>query len=192
MLDKVKEAFSHLPFLTPADMARIASATSVKMIEEGDHLFREGENHYQVYVVLKGLLRSYVVNHHGDEVTLLFVPEKEKAGSYNTIINDQPSAENLVALEKSVVLAIDTRKARASDPDNPRAMKSQLTVFKKLLNDAIDRLKFYTVYSPEERYQKFCNDYPKLEQRVKQKHLASYLGITPQSLSRIRARVVKR
>jgi CRP-like cAMP-binding protein len=192
MLDKVKEALSNLPFLNPRDMAKIASATTLRTIDEGDYVFREGEQHYIVYVVLKGLLRSYVINQNGEEVTLRFVPEKEKAGSYNTIINDLPAAENLMALEKTVVLSIDTRKAKASDPNNSRALKAKLDVFQKLLNDAIDRLKFYTVYSPEERYEKFRNDYPDLEQRVKQKHLASYLGITPQSLSRIRARIVKR
>lgn len=191
MLDKVKEAFSNMSFLKAADMAKLAMAAKLKTVPAGEHLIVEGERHYFVYVVLKGLLRSYVINQSGEEVTLLFVPEKEKAGSYNTIINDLPSEENLMALEKTLLLAIDIKKAKSVEPNNPRLMKMELTVFKKLLNDAIGRLKFYTVLTPEERYIQFCKNHPKLEQRVKQKHLASYLGITPTSLSRMRARLTK-
>lgn len=191
ILDKVKDAFAGKPFLKASDLAKLATAAKLKTVARGDYLINEGERHYHVYVVLKGLLRSYVLNHSGEEVTLRFVPEKEKAGSYNTIINDLPSEENLMALEKTLVLVVDIRKAKTEDPDNPRLIRMELTVFKKLLNEAIDRLKFYTVLSPEERYIKFCETYPNLEQRVKQKHLASYLGITPQSLSRIRSRIVK-
>lgn len=191
ILERLNQAFSNMPFVSPADLAKVALATRLRKVEAGEHLITEGERHYHVYVVLKGLLRSYMLNHDGEEVTLRFVPEKEKAGSYNTIINDLPSEENLMALEKSLVLSIDLKKAKATDPSNPRLLKMELTVFKKLLNDAIDRIKFHTVLSPEERYTQFCERHPKLEQRVKQKHLASYLGITPSSLSRMRARMTK-
>ena len=63
---------------------------------------------------------------------------------------------------------------------------------KRSLADAIDRLEFHTAMSPEERYAHYQEHFPELIQRVPQVHLASFLGVTPVSLSRVRSRLAKK
>lgn len=71
-------------------------------------------------------------------------------------------------------------------------MKLKNLAFKEIITSNVEQIKFLTILAPEERYVLFCKTYPKLQQRIKQKFLASYLGITPTSLSRIRARLAKK
>lgn len=189
MLDKLKIAFSNFTFLTPGDFINIASAARIKTFEKGETLFMEGDRHHNVYLVVSGLLRSYVINEEGKEVTILFVPEKERAASMETVLFDEPATEAVDALEKTTAIVIDTRKMKILASDNPRLLKLRIKGLEKALAEAVRRVKFHTVLSPEEKYKRFCRNYPNLEQRVKQKHLSSYLGITPQSLSRIRGRM---
>ena len=189
MLEKLKHVLSDVPFLLPADIVRIGSAARIRTFEKGDMLFMEGERHYHAYIVVRGLLRSYVLNEEGKEVTILFVPERERAASMETFLNDAPSSETVEALEKTTAIAIDTRKIRVLASDNPRLLKLRIKLLEKALGEAVARIKFHTVLSPEARYQHFRTNYPKLEERIKQRHLSSYLGVTPQSLSRIRGRM---
>ncbi len=189
MLDKLKELFSNFPFLLPGDFINIASAAKIKTYEKGEILFSEGEKHYYVYMVIRGLLRSYVVNEEGKDVTILLAPEKAQAGSLETFIHDKPSTESVEALEKTTAIRLDTRKVRILASDNPRMLKLRVKMLERALGEAVGRIKFHTVLSPEEKYKQFCSDFPSLERRVKQRHLSSYLGITPQSLSRIRGRM---
>ena len=63
--------------------------------------------------------------------------------------------------------------------------------YKDTILHNVEHIKFLSLLTPEERYEYFISKYPDLEQRIKQKHLASYLGVTPTFLSRLRARIVK-
>lgn len=189
MIEEIKEAFNKYSFLTLKDLLVLASISKLKIVKKGEHLINEGDLNYNVILVIKGLLRHYIIDKSGEEKTLLFVPEKHSTGSSNTIVNNKPAIENIIALEASIVIITDYRVTEKVSSDNPRLLKLQIQSFKLLLSEAVEHIKYYTILSPEERYLSFCNTYPNLEQRVKQKYLASYLGVTPSSLSRLRARL---
>ena len=189
MLEKLKDTLANFTFLHPGDLLKIASAGSIRTYQKGEIQFREGELHYYAYIVSKGLLRSFVTNSEGKEVTILFVPEKERAASTETFLHNALSTETVEALEKTTVIRIDTRKVKQMASDNPRLLKLRIKLLEKVLAEAVDRIKFHTVLSPEGRYKHFHTHYPKIESHLKQKHLSSYLGVTPQSLSRIRGRM---
>ena len=191
MIAKLKDIFNQHTILSPADLYRIASISKLKRIKKGQHLVVSGELNYQVLLVNSGLLRHYVIDKNGEEKTLLFVQEKGTTGSIETIMKDQPAFENIVALENSLVIAFDNRKAEKFALESKGLLKLQNKNLKIALSEAVERLRRHIIHTPEERYLLFCKNHPKLEQRVKQKHLASYLGITPTSLSRIRSRDVK-
>ncbi|MCI1265880.1 MAG: Crp/Fnr family transcriptional regulator [Saprospiraceae bacterium] len=191
MFEKVKEAFSHFVFITPKNLVQLASIAKLGSVKKKEHLIKVGDLNYNVVVVLKGLLRHYVVSENGEEKTLRFAPEKKIAAMLDTIFHNKPCTENIMALEDTVYLKFDFREIDRLVSDNLQLLKVQNQVFKEIISENVEQIKFLTVLTPEARYLYFCQSYPNLEQRIKQKYLASYLGITVTSLSRIRARISK-
>lgn len=191
MFEKTKDLFSEFTFLNPKDLLQLATIIKFKHLEKGEHLVREGTFNYNAFRVIKGLLAHYVIDKNGVEKTLLFVPEKRFSGSLQTTMNKKPADENIVALENSWLVSIDIRELEKLASENIRILKILSQSYKEIILDAATRIKYLIVHSPEERYLHFTKTYPNLEQRVKQKDLASFLGITVSSLSRIRARIAK-
>ncbi len=191
MLEKISDALKEFTFLSPKDLFQLASIAKLKYVSKNEHIVKAGEYNYQAIKVIKGLLSHYVIDKNGYERTLLFVPEKMNSGSLQTTINRKPSDENIVALEDSLLLTIDIRELEKLASASINILKLLNQNYKQIITEAALRIKFLIVHSPEERYVHFCQTYPHLEQRIKQKHLASYLGITVSSLSRIRARISK-
>lgn len=189
MLAKIKESYGHINFLTPLDLIKIASLARLHKVKKGEYLIKEGDLNYSVFMVKKGLLRHYVIDRNGNEVTLLFVDEKKHTSSIETIFNDRMANENIVALEDSTLIRLDYRKVNKITQKNNRLLRFQNQSLKETISSNVNHIKFLTLLTAEERYEHFCKTYPNMEQRIKQKHLASYMGVTPTSLSRIRGRV---
>ena len=192
MLEKISEALKEFTFLSPKDMLQLASIAKLQYVNRGEHIVKEGEYNYKAIKVIKGLLAHYVIDSDGVEKTLLFVPENKNSGSLQTTINRKAADENIVALESSLLLTIDIRELEKLASNSINILKLLNQSYKLIITEAASRIKFLIVNSPEERYLHFCETYPNLEQRVKQKDLASFLGITVSSLSRIRARIMKK
>lgn len=191
MLEEIKEAFRQFTFLSPSDLAELASVIKLKQLKKGEHLVKVGEYNYNAVKVLKGLLCHYVIDEEGTERALLFVPEKMNSGAMRTMMMGKPADENIVALEDTLMLCADIRELERTADNNIRIQKMVNRLYKQTIAEAAERVRFLVVHTPEERYLHFRKTYPKLEQRIKQKDLASYLCITDTSLSRIRARIAK-
>lgn len=190
MLDKVKEAFSQFTFLGLSDLVQVASITRFKRIKKNEHLIQAGDLNYSVYVVLSGLLQHYVIDKNGVEKTLRFAPEKHPAASMDTLFLNEQATEYVMALENTIILYFDSRAFDKIASKNIRLLTVQNRTLRDLIKANVTHIKFLSVMTAEERYASFSAQFPDLEQRVKQKYLASYLGITPTSLSRLKARIV--
>jgi CRP-like cAMP-binding protein len=94
-----------------------------------------------------------------------------------------------VAIEKTYVATADFRLFEKMASKSPAILKLQNKILKEVLSFTVDQAWFHMLLTPEQRYEKFLKEYPTLEQRVLQKDLASYLGITPPSLSRLKSRI---
>lgn len=188
MFEEVKEAFSQFSFLHPNDIVQLASIAKFKKTEKDEYIVRVGDLNYHAIIVLSGLLCHFIIDDEGIEKTLLFVPERMFAGSMQTIMNDKPADENIIALEGSLLLMLDTRAVDNLAANNIRIMKMLNKAYKKIIAQAAERIKFLAVYTPEERYTYFNKIFPGLDKRVKKKQIASYLGVTPSSYSRIKTR----
>lgn len=190
-LEKIKELLKEFTFLSPRDLFELAKIIKLKHIAKGEHIVREGDLNYKTFKVIKGLLSHYIIDNKGDEKTLLFVPEKMISGSLQTSIGGKPADENIIALENSWLLMADIRELEKLANGNLKILKMLNQSYKQIVLQAATRIKFLIAHSPEERYLQFTHTYPNLENRVKQKHLASFLGITVSSLSRLKARLSK-
>lgn len=191
MIEKLKQALNNYSFLGPKDIFKLISISRFKSIKRGEYIVRVGEMNYSTVLVLKGLLRSFIINEKGNERTMLFIPEKKNAASYQTVLRNKPSVENIIAVEDSWIAISDFRKFDKLSRDSPSLMLYHNNIMKDVLAFTVDQVWFHLVLTPEQRYLKFRELFPRLEQRVTQKDLASYLGITATSLSRLRARMAK-
>jgi len=186
-LDLVKR-FKHL---TPSDLYELYKITRLTRFKSGELIIREGDFYNYIIGISKGLVRTYVVTADGDERTTRFAKEKQFSGSANCIINNKASFEYLEALEDTYTIKVDLNELKKLAENNIRILKLWNEAIIDAFSDSIDRIQFLTTLSPEQRYRHLLDNNPSLVHRVQQKHLASYLGITTVSLSRIRSRIIK-
>ena len=150
------------------------------------HLLQAGEPCTHLAFVTQGCLRSYSLNAQGHEHTLQFAPEDWWVSDIYSLLTNQPSTMNIDALEDSQVLLLaqaDMETVYARFPVFERyfrlLMQSRYVALQERVNASLSQ-------SASEKYQHFLRKYPGIAQRVPQHFIASYLGITPESLSRVR------
>src|SRR5690242_3170470 len=155
-------------------------------ISKGNFLLRQGEICKHSFFVESGLLRQYSIDNKGKEHILQFAPETWFISDRGSIYFNQPSDYFIQALEDSKVLQIDERFILQLAEQN----KTFLAFNNKLLHNHIRHLQNRVTQllsaTAEERYLDFIKLYPDILLRVPQSMVASYLGITPESLSRVR------
>ena len=150
-------------------------------------LLREGEVAKAAYFIESGSLRAWF-NDNGKDITVQFFLEGESISSVESFRMEQPGVFTLESLEPTVLRVISRKDFEFILSDCPPIREAvELYTFKRLI--FYQRLFLSRIRnSPQERYNELVRDRPDLLQRVPQHYIASYLGITPVSLSRIRAR----
>lgn len=173
--------------LSPAEVDIVTSLFKQKSYKKGDFFLEEGRICKQVGFVAKGLLRYYI-NQGGEEKIYDFSQENEYVCNYESFLPQLPSSKNIQALEDSEVFVISYANLQlfyANVHEGERFGRIAIeAVFIKLLQDISS---LYTE-TPELRYERFLKNHADLQQRVSQYHIASFVGVKPQSLSRIRRR----
>ncbi|WP_320051744.1 Crp/Fnr family transcriptional regulator [uncultured Acetobacteroides sp.] len=150
-------------------------------------LLRDGEISTHIYIIKKGCLRQWF-NKDGKEITLQFFFENQPVASIDSFLSNQPSLFTIESIEPSTIISVTKEtfeKLNRIYPDFKDGFNEY--VFKRFRNYAqlfLSRIKD----SPKERYEDLIKTHPEIVRRVPQHYIASYLGITPISLSRIRNR----
>lgn len=190
MQDILFDFMSKYVSLTEDEKNAIVSSDIFRSVKKGTTLLKEGQKSKDSYFVLKGLLRTYYVI-DGEEKTTAFYTEME-ALTPHCVISKTPSQYYVSCVEDSILTV--------SNSDMEAEMNSKFPKFETLCRilseellakQQIDFDEFKTS-SPEQRYLNLIQKRPDLVQRVPQHQLASYLGIKPQSLSRLRARILEK
>lgn len=166
------------------------SGNKRRSVNKAQLLQRPGDTVCRGYYVLEGCLRSYVIDADGKEHVLQFAPENWLVGDQKAAMRKVTATLFIDALEDSVVLEVDFAMELRED------LRQELmeVVLQKLRNNVValnDRIVDLLAATGEERYLRFIETYPSLVQRLPQKLIASYLGLTPESLSRIRRGIAK-
>nr|WP_295926415.1 Crp/Fnr family transcriptional regulator [uncultured Dyadobacter sp.] len=190
MQDLLFDFISKYISLTEDEKNAIVSLAIFHSVKKGTILLQEGQKSDDGYFVLKGCIRTYYMI-DGEEKTTAFYTEME-ALTPHCVINKAPS-QYYVSCVKDTILLI-------SNPDMETEMFSKFPKFETLCRIlaeeflAKQQINFdeFKTSSPEQRYLNLLQKRPDLIQRVPQHQLASYLGIKPQSLSRLRARILEK
>lgn len=143
----------------------------------------------EAFFLLTGIFRGFYLDKEGNDITHHFVFENHYYAS-NFLTTDKPQVCSYEALEDCIVLAINTRKLRESMQINNQLLWLYVQNLEEAMKHKIIREMSLVNKNATERYIDFKQMYPGIEKRVNQIHIASYLGITPVSLSRIR-RVIR-
>ena len=174
--------------LTPAEKKLVQDLFKEKKYKKGDFFLAEGETCKHVGFITKGIVRYYI-NDEGEEKTYGFSKENDFVSNYESFVPQTPSQQIIQALEDSVLLVIsrnDLQQFYAHIKEGERF--GRLVIEQVFIQTLKERNSFYTD-SPEFRYEKFIQQHPYLQPRLSQYYIASYVGVKPQSLSRIRKRL---
>ncbi len=154
----------------------------------GTHLYREGRVSQSFWLVEKGLARYYYLSPQSQkETTAWFDAEGSIAGSVYSLTTQQPAKESLQLLEDSLLCEIPVGALAALGKTFPAAETFKLKIIEHYFFGLEERLKLFQACSAQERYAQLLAGAPHLLQRVPLYHIASFLGIAPETLSRIRA-----
>jgi CRP-like cAMP-binding protein len=176
--------------LTDDEKNALLSLDLFHAIKKGTILLKEGQKTKNSYFVIKGCMRTYYVI-DGEEKTTAFYTELEGL-TPPCVINNTPSDFYVNCIEDSILLISDADMGAEVNSKFPRFDTLCRILSEELLAKQQVDFDAFKTSSPEQRYLNLIDKRPDLIQRVPQHQLASYLGIKPQSLSRLRARILEK
>ena len=137
------------------------------------------------FLLLSGILRGYYLDVDGNDVTHMFIFEGTSYGT-DFLTTDKPHVCNFEAIEECIAVEINRVVLLEEIKNNPGLMMAYIHMLEEALKRKILRETSLVTKSATERYLDLKKEYPAIDKRISQLHIASYLGITPVSLSRIR------
>lgn len=188
LIDKIKSVTP----LSPEAEEHIFLIAKEKNISKRDTLIRQGQVVNKTYFVTEGCLRSYCIDKEGKEHTLQFAIKEWWISDFIALFNNEPASLTIEGITDARVIEFAKKDLDNSfhlfpefEPFQRRNLERHVvSLHKRILNQL--------QLSASERYDLFLAQYPNIERHVPNYHIASYLGITQQSLSRIRAEKEKK
>ncbi|MGG0274923.1 Crp/Fnr family transcriptional regulator [Bacillus rhizoplanae] len=177
--------------LNEEEQQAIVKDILIEEYKKGTMLLRQGDVPTKCYFVLKGCVRQYSIDETGKEVTSNFYTEEQAIANFNHHKQDKSSAYSLACVEDCILVVgdLDTEKDMYNKYTQLETMTRKM--IEEKLGDMQDEMASFIASTPEERYKALLQKRPHLVDLVPQHQLASYLGITPESLSRIKKRIYK-
>jgi len=186
MHEQILKNISRFIELTPEEIRYFISLLKHKKIRKRQYLVQEGDVGRYQYFVNQGCLRTYHTDDKGMEHNVQFSIEDWWTGDMYSFLTQTPGKYNIVAIEDSDLFCIDSEGLELLYTKVPKFER----FFRHLLQNAFialqERILSGMSESAEERYLNFRKKYSEMDKRIPQNQIASFLGITPESLSRIR------
>lgn len=185
ILNNVKEQIQ----LTEEEQELFASKLKPDSIRKKEYLLQAGNIcHYQYFITV-GCLKKYYINEEGIERIFRFAAENQWVGDVNSFWPKTPTTFNIIALEDSEIVKLEKANLEQLFNEIPNLERYFRILGIKEQQLQQRRIKQSLSCSTKERYLDFRQDYPDLELRISQKEIASYLGVTPQFLSKLRGQL---
>lgn len=186
MFDRIRQYYERLmPGLSPGDWGALEQCLQLQQFRKGEFLIRNGEVSRTVSFINKGIVRLFYLS-DGREICTGFVAENEYVSAYASFLTQTPSAENIEALEDTEVVQLSYTDMQRLYRSHPVYEKFGRKIAESLFIMVSMQTAGLLTLSPEERYRTITEQQPFIIQRVPQYMIASYIGITPEHLSRLR------
>ncbi len=183
---KFPEFIKESTILPPDQEKKIRSLIRPRHIKKSDYFVHAGHISRDIAYVKTGLFRYFYSNEEGEEYTKGFFDRGSVLSSYDAILEDNPSHYTIQALEHSTIEVVDYDKFHELFTEDPCWYKLLVGLLQKGYLAKVRRERELLLYDAEERYRLFRERTPALEGRIPQHLIASYLGVTPVTLSRVR------
>lgn len=170
------------------ELEKIAENVCVRTYDKGTILIHQGDIPDKCYFVLRGCVRQYSLDETGKEVTFNFYTEEQSITIFNHHSTDKSSKYSLSCLEECVLVVGDLSSEQDMYDTHPVLEMMTRKMIEANIGEINDDFANFISSKPEERFEALLKKRPNLINRVPQHQLASYLGITPESLSRIKKR----
>ncbi len=162
-----------------------------KSYKAKEYLLKPGQiSKYEIFIS-KGCVKNYIIDKNGFEHINMFAIEDWWTSDMQSFITENPATHFIQALENTEVLQISKANTKILYQKIPKFERFFRILYQNSLVTQIERIDQNIAFSAEERYLCFIQKYPKLEQRLTQKQMAAYLGITPEFLSVIRNKLTR-
>lgn len=189
-MQSLKNLYQH-PLLSDANLLEIFDAHQKVTFNKGDFLLKRGQTANSYFCIESGLVRSYVYDYDGNDITTGFIGENEIAIDVVSLFKQVPTVEYFQALTNCECYAIDLDKFQILY----HSIKGLNEWGRAWMSESLFQLKQRTVSmitdSAAERYKSLHSHHPQILLQAPLKYIASYLGITDTSLSRIRKELAK-
>lgn len=188
MTDALKHHIKKLITIPDSDLEKIDPFVKMHRLAKKENIATAGQACKANYFVASGCLRMFFVDDKGVEKTVQFAIENWWIADYTSFQSQKPSDFYIQAVEKSEVFALDFAAHERILKQLPSLERYFRLIHQRAHAAAQYRMKFHYDYSKEEMYRHFIRGFPEFAQRIPQYLLASYLGLTPEYLSELRAR----
>ena len=187
LINKIKNTIS----LSQEAEEYVLSISKQKNISKGEILIREGQHVNTTFFVTKGCLRAYCIDKNGKEHTLQFAVKNWWISDFIAIYNNELATLNVESITDATVIEFNSNKLNEIYTSFPEFELFQRKNLERHVVSLHKRILNQLQLTAPERYDLFIEQYPDIEQHTPNYHIASYLGITQQSLSRIRVEKAK-
>ncbi len=184
----LQDFLERLPMFSENERLAMSEQIDILEAKKGTLLLADGEVASKCYFVLKGCIRQYSMV-DGEEKTTAFFTEEEAAVAFTSYAQGVPCSHFWICAEDSTLIVGAQNIEMEMYEQFPHLQAMTRMMVEQDFGKRQEEFAAFIVSSPEERYLHLMNNRPSLLQRVPQHQIASYLGVTPESLSRIRKRV---
>ncbi|MFD0993609.1 Crp/Fnr family transcriptional regulator [Tenacibaculum geojense] len=176
--------------ISKSDINYFVKETKLKTFLKSEYILEPGKTCKHQYFILSGLTRTFYIDYKGNEKITQFGLENWWLTNWDSYKNETPSNNYIQAIENTTLLQIEKKSLKLAFTKIP----SLENIFKKITENWLiaiqKRSEYYLNLDSKSRYEKFISTFPEFIQRVPQYMIASYLDITPQHLSTIRAKSI--
>ncbi len=189
---QIVENISKIVTLTPQEQALFLSKTETKNYKAKTIILNAGEVCKHSYFVNSGLLRSFTINDNIVEHVLSFACEGWWIGDMYSLLSQKPGNLFVEVMEDSEVVLLSKENQEKLYTEIPKLERFFRILTENSLVANQERLMDSLSLTAEERFEKFCKKYPTLIQKVPQKQIASYIGVTPEFFSKMKSKLLRK
>jgi len=182
--------FQNIVALTEPEAQAIADSMEIRKYRKGAVLLKEGQISRECYFVLKGCVRSFILQEGSEKIDNFFI-EEDWIIALDSFLYQKPSLHYLVCCEDTELVVGTTRKEQTGYDEQPGFESIARKIMEQSFTQMQTDMRTHYTETPETRYKKLLKERPSLIQRVPQYQIASYIGVQPETLSRMRARMAR-
>ena len=186
----MKSIFESIQILSQHELHKLDNLITIKNLKKGEFLLEENQICNEIVFIKNGILRSYFFNHQGDEITNCFAFENQFMASFSSFITQAVAEENIQALTDTEVQVIDRKGLEKLYKSSANWQEIGRKIAEMEFVNLQKRMVSFQKLSGKQRYEELCKNHQNYIQLIPLQYLASYLGITPRHLSRIRKSIL--